>query len=89
MRLKETFSSFVQKFVQYYKDHKKRTIAIGSGILLVATLLVAILGGSLYQAEISQRRSISWEMLKQCLRLLLHGAQAALLGKFTIVLAIR
>lgn len=45
MRLKETFSSFVQKFVQYYKDHKKRTIAIGSGILLVATLLVAILGG--------------------------------------------
>ena len=45
MKLKESLSSFMKKFSQYYKDHKKKTIAIGSGIVIVIILLVTILGG--------------------------------------------
>ncbi|NMC46633.1 MAG: efflux RND transporter periplasmic adaptor subunit [Chloroflexi bacterium] len=45
MKFKEMLTSSAQKFTQYYKDHKKRTIAIGSGVLVIIILLVTILGG--------------------------------------------
>jgi hypothetical protein len=44
MKFKEMLTSSAQKFTQYYKDHKKRTIAIGSGVLVIIILLVTILG---------------------------------------------